>query len=282
MRIISFNVNGIRSMATKSKSGEKGCSLENNVINKLIQEQNPDILCFQEIKCSKLEDLASYKKFFPYIYANFSTIKKGYSGTAVLSKEKPISVVTEFGEQDIHQEDNFDKSKLSTAKISTIFDEGRLVIVEFPKYYVINVYTPNSKDELARLNERLKWDRFFETTLQNLKKPIIVCGDLNCALEDIDIHNPKVHHKSAGFSDDERKSLKGSINNLNLVDTYRFKKPNEIKYTYWSNFHQARSKNRGWRIDYVFSKDLEIKEADILSDYFGSDHCPVMAEFKTE
>ena len=172
-----------------------------------------------------------------------------------------------------------DKSKLSTAKISTIFDEGRLIIIEFPTYYVINVYTPNSKDELARLDERLKWDRFFENTLKNLKKPIIVCGDLNCALEDIDIHNPKVHHKSAGFSDDERKSLKETIKNLNLIDTFRYKKPNEIKYSYWSNFNQSRAKNRGWRIDYILSIGMEIKEADILTEYFGSDHSPVIAEF---
>jgi len=282
MRIISFNVNGIRSMATKSKSGQKGCHIDDSVICKLIEEQNPDILCLQEIKCSRDIDLACYKKFFPYIYANFSTIKKGYSGTAILCKEKPISVVTEFGSSDIHKEDNFDKSKLSTAKISTIFDEGRLIIVEFSTYYVINVYTPNSKDELARLDERLKWDRMFEAILQNLKKPIIVCGDLNCALEDIDIHNPKVHHKSAGFSDDERKSLKETIKNLSLVDTFRFKKPNEVKYSYWPNFNQSRAKNRGWRIDYILSSTMEIKEADILSDYFGSDHCPLIAEFKTE
>ena len=259
MRIISFNVNGIRSMATKSKSGEKDCILENNVINTLIQEQNPDILCLQEIKCSRDIDLACYKKFFPYIYANFSTIKKGYSGTAILCKEKPISVVTEFGSSDIHK-------------------EGRLIIAEFSKYYVINVYTPNSKDELARLGERLKWDRMFETILQKLNKPIVICGDLNCALEDIDIHNPKVHHKSAGFSDDERKSLKETIKNINVVDTFRYKNPEVIKYSYWSNFHQSRAKNRGWRIDYILS-NLEVKEADILTEYFGSDHCPVIAEF---
>ena len=263
MKIISFNVNGIRSMATKSKSGQKGCHIDDSVICKLVEEQNPDILCLQEIKCSRDIDLACYKNFFPYIYANFSTIKKGYSGTAILCKEKPINVITEFDSNDIHK-------------------EGRLIIVEFPTYYVINVYTPNSKDELARLDERLKWDRMFEAILQNLKKPIIVCGDLNCALEDIDIHNPKVHHKSAGFSDDERKSLKETIKNLDLVDTFRHKNPEVVKYSYWSNFHQSRAKNRGWRIDYILSSTMEIKEADILSDYFGSDHCPVIAEFKTE
>ena len=260
MRIISFNVNGIRSMANKSKSGEKGCILENNVINTLIQEQNPDILCLQEIKCSRDIDLACYKKFFPYIYANFSTIKKGYSGTAILCKEKPISVVTDFGE-------------------NPIYHEGRLIIAEFPTYFVVNVYTPNSKDELARLKERLKWDRTFEATLMNLNKPIVVCGDLNCALEDIDIHNPKVHHKSAGFSDDERKSLKETIQNLSLIDTFRYKNPEVVKYSYWSNFHQSRAKNRGWRIDYILTSNLEVKEADILTEYFGSDHCPVIAEF---
>jgi len=258
MRIISFNVNGIRSMAQKSKSGEKGCHIDNNVISKLVEEQTPDIICLQEIKCSKISDLDYYKKYFPYIYVNFSTIKKGYSGTAILSKEKSISIITEFGEG-IHK-------------------EGRLIIAEFSSYYVVNVYTPNSKDELTRLDERLIWDRFFQKTLKNLTKPIIICGDFNCALEDIDIHNPKVHHKSAGFSDDERKSLKETIADLKLVDTFRHKRPNEIKYSYWSNFHQSRAKNRGWRIDYILS-NIEVKEADILNDYFGSDHCPVIAEF---
>jgi len=258
MRVISFNVNGIRSMANKTKSGIKGCSIDNNVISKLVEEQAPDILCLQEIKCSKMADLDCYKKYFPYIYANFSTIKKGYSGTAILCKEKPINVTTEFEKTTIHK-------------------EGRLIIAEFEKYYIVNVYTPNSKDELTRLDERLIWDRFFQKTLKNLTKPIITCGDFNCALEDIDIHNPKVHHKSAGFSDDERKSLKETIADLNLVDTFRHKNPTEVKYTYWSNFHQSRAKNRGWRIDYIFS-NVEVKHADILTEYFGSDHCPIVAE----
>ena len=181
-----------------------------------------------------------------------------------MCKEKPISVVTEFGSKDIYK-------------------EGRLVIVEFPTYYVINVYTPNSKDELARLGERLSWDRMFEDILQKLNKPIIVCGDLNCALEDIDIHNPKVHHKSAGFSDDERKSLKETIKNLDLIDTFRHKNPEVVKYSYWSNFNQSRVKNRGWRIDYILTSamNLEVKESDILTEYFGSDHCPIIAELLT-
>lgn len=262
MKIISFNINGIRSICGKSKEGLKECPFENNVLTKLIEEQDPDILCLQEIRCQTTKELDCYKKFFPYIYANFSTVKKGYSGTAILSKTKAISVKTDFGTTDI-------------------FKEGRIIVGEFENYYVVNVYTPNSKDELARLSERLEWDRFYENILKNLNKPYIACGDLNCALEDIDIHNPKVHHKSAGFSDDERKSFKSIIENCDLIDTFRNKNPTTIKYTYWSNMRKARENNRGWRIDYILtSKSFIVESADTLPEYFGSDHCPIIAKLK--
>jgi len=263
MKIISFNVNGIRSICGKSKSGEKECPFENNVLNKLIEEQNPDILCLQEIRCQTRKELDCYKKFFPYIYANFSTVKKGYSGTAILSKTKANNIITEFN------------------NTNNIHKEGRIILAEFENYYVVNVYTPNSKDELARLSERLEWDRFYENTLKNLKKPYIACGDLNCALEDIDIHNPKVHHKSAGFSDDERKSFKTIIENCDLIDTFRYKNPTSIRYTYWSNMRKARENNRGWRIDYILTtKSFTVHSADTLPEYFGSDHCPIVAEIE--
>ena len=144
---------------------------------------------------------------------------------------------------------------------------------------MVNVYTPNSKDELARLNQRLEWDRFYETTLKNLNKPVIACGDLNCSIEDIDIYNPKVHHKSAGFSDDERKSFKSILENCELIDTFRNKNPTIVKYTYWSNMRKARENNRGWRIDYILiSKSLTVHSANTLPEYFGSDHCPIIAD----
>lgn len=264
MRIISFNVNGIKSIHNKSKTGEKGCSIENNVLNMLVKEQNPDILCLQEIRCQDLKLLETYKTYFPHIYASHSTVKKGYSGTAILSKEKPIKV-TNY----IHD-------------TASIHNEGRIIVAEYEKYYVVNVYTPNSKDELARLNERLEWDTMFKNYVKSLNKPVITCGDFNCANEDIDIHNPKVHHKSAGFSDDERKSFHSLLEETSLIDTFRFMNPTSVKYSYWSNFHQSRSKNRGWRIDYVLSsKGLTVNFADILSDYFGSDHCPVVADIVT-
>jgi len=150
MRIISFNVNGIRSIHQKNKSGTKDCLPDNNILSSLIQEQNPDILCLQEIRCQTTKELDYYKKFFPYIYANFSTVKKGYSGTAILSKDKPINV-TNY----IHSTDQ-------------IHNEGRMIVAEYEKYYVVNVYTPNSKDELARLNERLDWDTMFRIYISKL------------------------------------------------------------------------------------------------------------------
>jgi len=260
MRIISFNVNGIKSIHEKSKSGEKKCSIEQNILTSLVNEQNPDILCLQEIRCQDAKILNYYQKFFPYIYTCHSTVKKGYSGTAILTKEKPIAV-TNY----IHEDKD-------------MFKEGRMIVAEFEKYYVVNVYTPNSKDELLRLDERLLWDTMFRNYIKSLNKPVITCGDFNVASEDIDIHNPKVHHKSAGFSDDERKSFKVLMDECKLIDSFRVKNPNTIKYSYWSNFHQSRSKNRGWRIDYVLS-NLECKFADILTEYYGSDHCPIIAQY---
>ena len=254
MKIISFNINGLKSMHGKTKAGEKNCAPDENVLTTLINEQNPDILCLQETRCS-VKEFEYYKQYFPYIYTNFAE-KKGYSGTAIFSKEKPINVINY-----VHED-------------KPMYKEGRMIVAEYEQYFLINVYTPNSKDELTRLDERLIWDTMFRNYINSLNKPVVAVGDFNCAVQDIDIHNPKVHHKSAGFSDDERHSFK----KLALIDSFRYAHPNAVKYSYWSNFHQSRSKNRGWRIDYLLcSPSLKVLEADILTEYFGSDHCPVMA-----
>ena len=256
MRIVSFNVNGMKSIHGKSKTGEKGCLPQQNVLTTLIAEQNPDVLCLQETRCSQKE-FEYYKQFYPYIYTNFAE-KKGYSGTAILSRTEPIKV-TNY----VHND-------------SPIHREGRMIVAEYEQFYLVNVYTPNSKDELARLGERLIWDTMFRNYIEALDKPVVAVGDFNCASEDIDIHNPKVHHTAAGFSDDERVSFK----KLALIDSFRYLHREVVKYSYWSNFHQSRSKNRGWRIDYLLcSPTLKVLEADVLTEYFGSDHCPVLAEF---
>jgi len=256
MRIVSFNVNGLKSMHGKSKTGQKGCLPEQNVLTTLIAEQNPDVLCLQETRCSQKE-FEYYKQYYPYIYTNFAE-KKGYSGTAILSRVEPIKV-TNY----VHND-------------SPIHKEGRMIVAEYEEYVLVNVYTPNSKDELARLGERLEWDTMFRNYITALEKPVVAVGDFNCASEDIDIHNPKVHHKAAGFSDDERVSFK----KLALIDSFRYLHREVVKYSYWSNFHQARSKNRGWRIDYLLcSPVVKVLAADVLTEYFGSDHCPVMADF---
>lgn len=257
MRIISFNVNGMKSIHAKSKTGEKGVSPEQNVLTTLIAEQKPDVLCLQETRCSSMKELDYYKQYFPYIYTNFAE-KKGYSGTAILSRVEPIKVINY-----VHGD-------------SPMYKEGRMIVAEYSDFFVVNVYTPNSKDELARLGERLEWDTMFRNYIEALTKPVVAVGDFNCASEDIDIHNPKVHRKAAGFSDDERHSFK----KLALNDSFRYLHREVVKYSYWSNFHQARSKNRGWRIDYLLcSPTLKVLEADILTEYFGSDHCPVLAQF---
>ena len=256
MRIISFNINGMKSIHNKSKAGEKDCSVDDNVLTQLIAEQKPDILCLQETRCQTTKELECYG--FPHVYTSFAE-KKGYSGTAILSRQKPISV------------DYFNGPLVA--------NEGRMIVATYDTFIVVNVYTPNSKDELLRLDERLVWDMKFCEYLAGLKKPIVACGDFNCASEDIDIYNPKVHRKAAGFSDEERDSFNVLRNEIGLKDTFRWAHPEVVKYSYWSNFHQSRSKNRGWRIDYVLcSSSFTIVEADILTEYFGSDHCPILAE----
>ena len=192
-----------------------------------------------------------------------SAEKKGYSGTAVFTKEKPINVTYGLG---IEEHDK----------------EGRVITAEYEKFYLVTVYTPNSQRELARLDYRMTWEDVFRDYLLQLdaKKPVIVCGDLNVAAEEIDLKNPKTNRKNAGFSDEERAKFR-ELKAAGFVDTFRYLHPEEVKYSWWSYMFKAREKNAGWRIDYfVVSeriKDL-VQTAEIHNEIFGSDHCPVSIE----
>ena len=274
MRIISFNVNGIRSMASKLKNGEKKGHLNNNVICSLIEEQRPDVLCFQEIKTQNEMDVISYK--FSEVYTSFSTIKKGYSGVALLTNMKAEWVEYGF--------DRYDEEFIGDYTKYDWTNEGRIIIAKFEKCIIVTVYTPNSQAKLARLDERIAWEQILRMFLMELQRefeiPIILCGDLNCAFQNIDIHNPKGNMKSAGFSKEEREEF-GLILEAGFTDSFRYLHPDLVKYSYWSNFRNARERNMGWRLDYVLVsamfKDL-IREADCLTEYMGSDHCPVVME----
>jgi exodeoxyribonuclease-3 len=248
MKIISFNVNGIRAIAQKS----------------FLQDMNDldaDIICLQETKASveqvkeTLDSLDQYS-----IFANEAT-KKGYSGTAILSKTEPISVEFDMG---VEEHD----------------DEGRVICAEYAKFYLVTVYVPNSGSELARLPYRQTWDSDFLVYLKKLedKKPVLVCGDFNVAHKAIDLKNPKPNYnKSAGYMQEEIDGMDNFIAE-GLVDTFRYFYPDEIKYTWWSYRAGARQKNVGWRIDYFLSSKSflpMIKNAFILNEIMGSDHCPV-------
>lgn len=275
MRIISFNVNGIRSMTTKVKSGEKTGSIATNVIQTLIDEQQPDVLCFQEIKTQSEQDIAWLCDYFPNVYINTSSTKKGYSGVALLSKEEP-----EWTEDGFWR---YDESLIGNYRSAEWHNEGRILVALFSTTIVVTVYTPNSQPELARLDVRIQWESVLRNYLTALKKEfpektLILCGDLNCAHQDIDIHSPKTNRQSPGFSQQERDEF-NKMFCIGLTDSFRFLHPHTSKYSYFSNFFGARGKNKGWRIDYCLVSDASrIQHADILSDYFGSDHVPVLLD----
>lgn len=199
-----------------------------------------------------------------HVYLN-SAERKGYSGTAVWTKKEPISVTKGIG---IEEHDN----------------EGRVLTLEYDKFYLINVYTPNSKRELERLDYRVVWETEFRNYLQELRKrkPIILCGDLNVAHKELDVKNDKANRGSAGFTDEERRELQNLLN-LKYIDTYRHFYPEKEKYSWWSYFGKAREKNVGWRIDYfIVSDELKdnLKDAYIYDNIYGSDHCPVGLELE--
>lgn len=244
-KMISWNVNGLRAVYAKGFV---------DIFNKI----NADIFCIQETKLQEGQidlNLPGYEMYWNYAE------KKGYSGTAIFTRIKPISVKKGIGVEE------HDK-------------EGRVITLEFEDYYLVTVYTPNSQAELARLDYRMKWEEDFKAYLKKLeeKKPVVVCGDLNVAHKDIDLKNPKTNRKNAGFTDEEREKFSKLLES-GFIDTFRYFYPTEEgKYSWWSYRFSARKKNAGWRIDYfLVSKCLKnrLKSVDILSDVMGSDHCPV-------
>ena len=245
MKLISWNVNGIRACLTKG-------------FEEFFNQIDADIFCIQETKCQQGQVELEFENYQSYWN---SAEKKGYSGTAIFTKKKPISVTYGIG---IEEHDK----------------EGRIITLEFEKFYLINNYTPNAKRELERLDYRMIWEDEIRKYLLELnkKKPVIMCGDLNVAHEEIDLKNPKQNRQNAGFTDEERSKMTELLD-AGFTDTFRYLYPErENIYTWWSYMRQAREKNAGWRIDYfITSKDIEnkIQEAKIHDQIYGSDHCPV-------
>ena len=249
MKIISWNVNGIRAIIKKG-------------FYDFIDEYKPDILCLQETKAHP-EQVDIKLNQYPYQFWN-SAEKKGYSGTAIFSKKEPLSVKNNIG---IDKHDN----------------EGRVITVEFEDYFLVTVYTPNSKRELLRLEYRAQeWDIDFLKYLKKLEeeKPVIFCGDLNVAHKEIDLKNPKTNKRNAGFTDEERSGFDNYIAS-GFIDTFREFEKGEGHYTWWSYMFNSRAKNVGWRIDYFCISQIlrsKLAKSYILKDVMGSDHAPVAIE----
>ena len=244
MKFISWNVNGLRAVYTKG-------------FEETFKNLDADFFCLQETKmqAGQLDvHFDGYESYWNY------ADKKGYSGTAIFTKHHPLNVT--YG-MDIDEHDH----------------EGRIITLEMERFYLVVVYTPNSQEELRRLDYRMTWEDAFRDFLLKLneKKPVIVCGDMNVAHQEIDIKNPKANRRNAGFTDEEREKFTVLLN-TGFIDTFRYLYPDTVTYSWWSYRFQARQKNAGWRIDYILtSKSLEpmIKDAKIHTDIFGSDHCPV-------
>lgn len=245
MKLISWNVNGLRAAVTKG-------------FMESFNELDADIFCLQETKLQPDQislELPGYEQYWN------SAVKKGYSGTAVFTRIKPLSVTNGIGIEEHDQ-------------------EGRVITAEYDNFYLVCCYTPNSQRELARLEYRMTWEDAFRNYLLELdkKKPVILCGDLNVAHQEIDLKNPKTNRKNAGFSDEERAKMTELLG-AGFTDTFRHLYPDTIEeYSWWSYMGKARERNTGWRIDYfITSKRLDdkIQEAKIHQQIFGSDHCPV-------
>ena len=254
MKIISWNLNGIRAVAKKGLMDK-------------IETMNPDVICFQETKAQDDQVAEVLKELNGFHFYSNSAVKKGYSGTAIVSKKEPISVKSDIGIEEHDQ-------------------EGRVLTAEFDDYFVTTVYTPNSKNDLSRLADRQNFDAAFLAYLKELEKskPVIVCGDFNVAHKNIDLARPKPNYnKSAGFMQEEIDGM-DNFTNAGLIDTFRALHPEKKEaYSWWSYRGGARDRNVGWRIDYfLMSKSLkpQLKSASILSDMHGSDHCPVEIELK--
>lgn len=250
MKCISWNVNGIRACVGKG-------------FLDFFNEIDADIFCIQESKMQEgqLElELPGY-----YQYWNYAQ-RKGYSGTAIFTKKEPLSVQYGIG---IEEHDK----------------EGRVITLEYPDFYMITVYTPNSQNELKRLDYRMEWEDAFLVYLKNLekKKPVVVCGDMNVAHKEIDLKNPKTNRKNAGFTDEERGKMSALLDS-GMIDTFRYFYPEQKDiYSWWSYRFHAREKNSGWRIDYFLVSEIlkdRLQDAKIHTNVMGSDHCPVELDIK--
>jgi exodeoxyribonuclease-3 len=245
MKLISWNVNGLRACITKG-------------FNDFFNEADADIFCLQETKLN--DGPAVFAPEGYYAYWNYAE-KKGYSGTAIFTKKEPLSVTYGIG---IEEHDK----------------EGRVITLEYEDFYFITVYVPNSKRELLRLDYRMVWEDDFLKYIKALdeKKPVIYCGDLNVAHKEIDLKNPKTNHFNAGFTDQEREKI-GVVLDSGFTDTFRYFYPDtEAVYSWWSYMFKSREKNAGWRIDYFISSEKlndKLVDAKILTDIMGSDHCPI-------
>ncbi|MBY0376858.1 exodeoxyribonuclease III [Patescibacteria group bacterium] len=264
MRVISWNVNGIRAVHKK------------NLFVPFVKKYKPDILCLQETKAEQHQsevDLKDYEEYWN------SATKKGYSGTAIFSHKslgKPLSIVSSIPK-------NIEKKYKLEDKYGDPNTEGRVIAVEYKTFFVVTVYTPNAKDDLSRILLRHKgWDPAFLEYVKSLekKKPVIFCGDLNVAHTEDDLARPKENVGNKGFTDEEREGIQKVIDS-GFVDTFRIFTKGNGHYSWWSHFANARARNVGWRIDYIFvSSKLakKIKSAKILSEVMGSDHCPVLID----
>jgi len=248
MKLVSWNVAGLRACLKKG-------------FIDFFNEIDADIFCLQEVKAEKNQIEFDADHYYEYLNP---ADRKGYSGTMIYTKEKPLSV--KFG--------------LDPYRVD---DEGRAITLEYEKFYIVTFYAPNSKSDLSRLEDRMSWEDAVLKYLKELEehKPVIVCGDLNVAHKEIDIKNPSTNHHSAGFTDEERDKMTRLLNS-GFIDTYRYFYPNKADaYSWWSYFRKARERNSGWRIDYfLISEALEkkLKTATIYSEIIGSDHCPIGIE----
>ena len=250
MKFISWNVNGLRACVTKG-------------FQDYFETENADFFCLQETKLQEGQirmDLSGYHQYWNYAE------KKGYSGTAIFARQEPLSVTYGLG-------------------VPELDTEGRLITLEYPDFYLITCYTPNAQQGLARIDHRLKWDEAFRNYLHNLDnvKPVIACGDLNVAHQEIDLKNPSSNRGNAGFSDEERESF-GKLLDAGFTDSFRYLHPDATGvYSWWSYRFNARKNNAGWRIDYFIVSDRlkdKIKATPIFNEIFGSDHCPVGLELE--
>jgi exodeoxyribonuclease-3 len=250
LHFVNWNVNGLRAIIKKD-------------FLKDVRMMNPDIMCLQETKAGQEEVKSTLEllKEYDHVYVNSAKLRKGYSGTAILSRMKPLAVTYDMGVEEHDQ-------------------EGRVIAAEFDTYYLVTVYVPNSGEGLKRLDYRARWDEDFRKYLVSLnqKKPVIVCGDFNVAHQPSDIARPKENYnKSAGYTQVEIDGFTKLLES-GFVDVFRRFYPEEVKYTYWNYMFNARSRNVGWRIDYfLVAEELvsKVKDAPIYNQYLGSDHCPV-------